>query len=92
LSKIDSDLKTACEELENREFDKIIEKLNIQKSEFVCDDNICFICYSDDYNFLTSCHHTFCFDCFMASYIVHKKTICSYCTRNIDIEKCYFAV
>jgi hypothetical protein len=75
--------------LEKKEYDKIIEKLKIQRSDFLVDkEKLCSICYDNNYNFLTSCKHTFCIECFMMWYIEHDKPKCSYCQQNIDIELC----
>jgi hypothetical protein len=75
--------------LEKKEYIKIVEKLKIQRSDFsINNEKICSICYSDNYNFLTSCKHTFCIECFMMWYIEHNKTKCSYCQQDIIIELC----
>jgi hypothetical protein len=76
--------------LENKDYDKIIEKLKIPiKAIKISEDNKCSICYENNYNFLTSCNHTFCVECFMIWYIEHNKKECSFCKQKIEIEKCY---
>jgi len=73
----------------NKEYDKIIEKMGIQKKYFeLVADNICSICYESKYNFLTSCNHTFCFDCFLLWYVEHNNDTCSYCRKKIDLKMC----
>lgn len=91
-------IKESIEELfENKNYYKLIEKLKIQKKDFyvlknATINNVCCICFSDDYNFLSSCNHFYCLECFFTWYINHQKKECCYCMQNIDIEKCYFAV
>ena len=81
-------IKNSLQDLyENKEYDKIIEKLKIQKNDDV-EIETCSICYEENSNFLTSCNHNFCIDCFMEWYIGHNKKECSYCMQNIIIEKC----
>ena len=81
-------IKNSLQDLyENKEYNKIIEKLKIQKNDDI-EIETCSICYEDNSNFLTSCKHTFCIDCFMMWYIGHNKKVCSYCMQNINIEKC----
>jgi len=75
--------------LKNKEFNKIIEKLKIPIKKFeINEEDKCAICFNDKYNFLTSCNHTFCVECFMIWYINHEKKECSYCQQKIEIEKC----
>jgi hypothetical protein len=77
------------EMLENKDYDKIIEELKIPIKEFTINkENKCNICYEDNYNFLSSCNHTFCVECFMIWYIGHNKKDCSYCQQKIEIKKC----
>lgn len=75
----------------NNEYDKIINKLGINKKEdFILDGNKnCTICFSEDYNFITSCNHTFCLNCFLTWYIKYNREECSYCRQNINIEHCF---
>ena len=81
-------IKNSLQDLyENKEYNKIIEKLKIQKKDDI-EIETCSICYEDNSNFLTSCKHNFCMECFMMWYIGHNKKTCSYCMQNIDIEKC----
>jgi len=76
--------------LENNEYDKIVEKLKIPiKDVIISKDNKCCICYEEKYNFLSSCNHTFCLECFLMWYIKCYKLDCSYCRQKIEIEKCY---
>jgi len=72
---------------DNKEYDKIIDKLKIEKNSDILVD-ICSICYEENSNFITSCKHYFCIECFMMWYIVHNKKQCSYCIQNIEIKKC----
>jgi hypothetical protein len=72
---------------DNKEYDKIIDKLKIGKKDDIIIET-CSICYEDNTNFLTSCKHSFCVECFIMWYIGHNKKQCSYCMQNIDIEKC----
>jgi hypothetical protein len=72
---------------DNKEYDKIIDKLKIEKKDNITIET-CSICYEDNTNFLTSCKHNFCVECFIMWYIGHNKKQCSYCMQNIDIEKC----
>ena len=75
----------------NNEYDKIIERLRIQKENFKIDsDNKCLICYDDNYNFISSCKHTFCLECFLMWYIKCNKLDCSYCRQNIVIKDCIY--
>jgi len=81
-------IKNSLKDLyENKEYDKIIDKLKIQKNDDIILET-CSICYEENSNFLTSCKHTFCIDCFMMWYIGHNKKQCCYCKQNIIIEKC----
>jgi len=86
------DVTYKLEQLYNdKKYYKIIEYLNIQKSDFNLNtDDKCIICFSDSYNFLTSCKHTFCIDCFFTWYIGNNKKECSYCMKFIEIEKCCY--
>jgi|688.fasta_scaffold91955_2 hypothetical protein len=73
---------------QNKEYDKIIEKLGIQKENFKIDsDNQCLICYDDNYNFISSCKHTFCLECFLMWYIKCDKLDCSYCRQKIVLNE-----
>jgi hypothetical protein len=75
--------------LENKEYDKIVEKLNIKIDNDIIDmSNNCSICFTEGYNFISSCKHYFCIECFMIWYINNNKKECSYCKQEIDIEKC----
>jgi hypothetical protein len=82
--KIKSDLDTL---LENKEYVKLAKKLNI-KIEF--EDDKCLICFSDNYNFITSCKHYYCFECFMIWHLKHNKIACCYCNQVVEIEKCIY--
>jgi len=65
------------------------EKLRIPIKKFkINEEDKCAICFNDNYNFISSCKHTFCVECFMMWYIVHNKKECSYCQQKIEIEKC----
>jgi hypothetical protein len=82
------EIKNSLQDLyDSKEYDKIIEKLKIGKKDNIPIE-ICSICYDNNSNFLTSCNHNFCVECFMMWYIEHNKKQCSYCMQNIDIEKC----
>jgi hypothetical protein len=75
----------------NKQYNEIAEYLKIQKNDFkINNENICAICFSENYNFLTSCNHSFCLECFLVWYIGYDKKSCSYCMNLIDIEKCYY--
>ena len=81
-------IKNSLEDFyENKDYDKIIDILKIQKNNNIILET-CSICYEENSNFLTSCKHTFCIECFMMWYIEHNKKVCSYCMQNIEIEKC----
>jgi hypothetical protein len=82
--KIKSDLDSL---LENKEYDKIADKLNIKIED---ENDKCSICFSDNYNFITSCKHYFCFECFLIWYVKHNKTECCYCKQDIEIENCIY--
>jgi len=74
--------------LENKEYDKIVERLNIKIDNDIIDiSNNCSICFTE-YNFISSCKHYFCIECFMIWYINNNKKECCYCKQEIDIEKC----
>jgi|LakMenEpi03Aug12_release.lakeMendotaPanAssembly.Ray.scaffolds.fasta_scaffold830595_1 hypothetical protein len=75
--------------IENKEYNKIAEKLKIPIGKFkINEEDKCVICFNNKYNFLTSCNHTFCIECFMIWYIGHDNKNCSYCMQKIEIEKC----
>ena len=75
----------------NKKYYEILDKLNIPISNFILNtENKCIICFSDNYNFLTSCKHTFCIECFLTWYISYDKKKCCYCMQNIEIEKCCY--
>jgi hypothetical protein len=44
---------------------------------------------NDNSDFITSCNHNFCIECFIIWYIGHNKKNCALCKQNIEIEKCY---
>jgi ankyrin repeat protein len=74
---------------DNKEYDKIIDKLKIQRKEIIIDkEDKCCICFTEEYNFLSSCNHCFCLECFLIWNIKHDKKECCYCKQNIIIEKC----
>lgn len=74
----------------NKDYNQIIKLLDIKQKDFKIDnDNICNICFSNDYNLITSCKHTFCIECFLTWYIYYNKKDCTYCKQNIIIQKCY---
>jgi hypothetical protein len=87
-------IKDSIEELfKIKNYNELIEKLKIQKKDFyvlknIIINNICCICFSYDHNFLSSCNHSYCLECFFTWYINHQKKECYYCMQNIDIEKC----
>lgn len=75
--------------LENKEYDKIVERLNIKIDNDIIDiSNNCSICFTEGYNFISSCKHYFCIECFMIWYINNNKKECCCCKQEIDIEKC----
>ena len=75
----------------NKQYNEIAEYFKIQKNDFkLNNENICAICFSENYNFLSSCNHSFCLECFLLWYIGHDKKTCAYCMKLIDIEKCYY--
>jgi len=78
---------------ETKKYSKIIDKLKIEKKVFpekdvLIENDVCSICFGDNYNFITSCNHCFCVECFMLWYIGHDKKECAYCRQKIIIEKC----
>jgi len=67
----------------------IIEKLKIQRKDFKINlEDKCVICFKEDYNFLSSCNHSYCLDCFLIWYIGYDKKECCYCKQNIIIDNC----
>ena len=83
-------IKNSLQDLyDKKEYNKIIDKLKIQRAEIICNkEDKCCICFSEDYNFLSSCNHCYCLDCFLMWKIKHNKNECCYCKQNIIIEKC----
>jgi hypothetical protein len=80
---------TLYELFEKKKYYKIIERLKIQKKQFIINsEDKCIICLKEDYNFMSSCNHSYCMECFFTWYIVHKKYVCCYCKQKITIEKC----
>jgi hypothetical protein len=74
-----------------KQYIKLAKYLKIQENDFKLNSgNNCSICFSENYNFLSSCNHSFCLECFLLWYIGHDKKTCSYCMKLIDIEKCYY--
>ena len=84
-------IRDSLEELyKYKNYEKIIDKLKIEKKEYELDsENNCGICFDNNYNFITSCKHYFCIECFMLWYIGHDKKDCAYCRQNIIIDKCF---
>lgn len=79
---------------EKKDYDKLIEKFKIIKVYFTDNqkykDNRCIICHSNNYNFLTSCDHAFCLDCFLQYYIEYNKKKCCVCNRTIKLDECCY--
>ena len=77
--------------LKDKDYDKICDILKIKKEDFeINKEDKCSICYNENYNFMTSCNHTFCFECFFVWYCDYDRSNCSLCTQEIDFEKCRF--
>ena len=75
--------------LNDKDYEKICEILKIKKEDFELNkENNCLICYDEDYNFITSCNHTYCFNCFLVWYINYNSSECWYCTQRFNIENC----
>jgi len=83
-------IKNSLEELiENKDYNKIIEKLKIQIKEFtINEEDKCCICFESNYNFLSSCNHCFCLDCFLMWKLIDINNKCAYCNKDIEIQKC----
>jgi hypothetical protein len=83
-------IKNSLEELiKNKEYNKIIEKLKIQIKEFtINEEDKCCICFESNYNFLSSCNHCFCLDCFLMWKLIDIHNKCAYCKKDIEINKC----
>jgi len=74
---------------DNKEYDKIIDKLKIERKDIIINkEDKCSICFTEDYNFLSSCNHCYCLECFLLWKIVHNKKECCYCKQKIITEKC----
>ena len=84
------EIKNVLEDLyDKKEYNKIIDKLKIQRKEIIINkEDKCCICFIEDYNFLSSCNHCFCLDCFLMWKIKHNKKECCYCKQDIVVEKC----
>jgi hypothetical protein len=77
--------------LNNKDYNNVAKILKINIEEFALNiEDKCAICFEHNYNFITSCKHYFCFECFLMWYINHGKKKCSYCNQNIDIKKCIY--
>jgi|LakMenEpi03Aug12_release.lakeMendotaPanAssembly.Ray.scaffolds.fasta_scaffold26916_4 hypothetical protein len=77
--------------LDNKDYNNVAKILKINIEEFILNtEDKCSICFEHNYNFITSCKHYFCFECFLMWYINHGKQKCSYCNQNIDIKKCIY--
>jgi hypothetical protein len=77
--------------LDSKKYNIIIDRLNIKCIDFILNkEDKCGICFNENYNFITSCKHTFCIDCFLIWFVNYKKKQCPYCMQFIDIEKCNY--
>jgi len=73
----------------NKNYNELVEKLNIQikNRDFINSDDKCCICFDSNYNFISSCKHCYCLDCFLVWKIDHSKNICAYCKQIINTEE-----
>jgi hypothetical protein len=83
-------IKNSLKELiNNKDYNKIIEKLKIQIKEFtINEEDKCCICFESNYNFLSSCNHCYCLDCFLMWKLIDIQNKCAYCKQDIEIKKC----
>jgi len=51
----------------------------------------CSICLNDS-NFISSCNHHFCLECFLIWRINHDKNECPNCKQYIQTDKCYLLI
>jgi len=77
--------------LENKEYDIIIDKLKIKKQMFTNILDKCSICLNNS-NFITSCNHHFCLECFLIWKINHDKNECPNCKQYVQTSNCYLII
>jgi len=72
------EIKNSLENLyDKKEYDKIIDKLNIERKEIIINkDDKCCICFTEDYNFLSSCNNYYCLECFLIWKFEYDKNDC----------------
>jgi hypothetical protein len=93
-SIINCKIRNGINELFNKkEYMKIVENLCIKKVNFEIEkDNKCCICFSENYNFMSSCNHYFCFECFFTWFFINRNNIkckkCCYCNQDIFFHNC----
>ena len=87
-------IKYSLQELYNKkEYDKIIDKLKIERKDIMLNkEDKCSICFTEDYNFISSCNHCYCLDCFLIWKINYEKNSCCYCKQKIITEKCILRI
>lgn len=72
---------------ENKNYNKLIELLNIDVIKKKVDDiNECYICYENNGLLKTQCNHNFCLDCILKWYI-HTKKECPYCRTILKLNE-----
>jgi hypothetical protein len=78
----------------NKNYGKIVEKLDIQikNRDFVNSDDKCCICLDSDYNFMSSCKHSYCLDCFLVWKIDHSKNTCAYCKQILNTKESVYCM
>jgi len=73
----------------SKEINNILNNLKIQKSNIDIENKkLCCICFNNNCNFLSSCNHTYCLECFLMWRIVHDKNSCYSCMKEIHLSKC----
>jgi len=71
----------------------MIERSIIERKGIIINkDDKCCICLIENYNFLSSCNHCYCLECFLTWKIKHNKNDCCYCKEDFIIENCVYMV
>jgi len=57
-------IKNSLQDLyDKKEYNKIIDVLKIERKDFIINkEDKCSICFTEDYNFISSCNHCFCLE------------------------------
>jgi len=73
----------------NKKYGDIINQLKIDRKKIIINkDDKCCICFTENYNFLSSCKHCYCLECFLMWKIEHNKNECCYCRQYLITKKC----